>query len=434
MATVKFQLLGKSNPSPIYVRLVISKKQDYRRKTGLKINPDDWGAKGLPKQNNNAFNKKITLRLKALENKLLEDLNEAIVEDQNINGEWLTFRIDLFFERISITKKSELLIDAVDEVITTASTKQNAHGGIGLSQSRIKSYEGLKSILEKYCGNRKIKVKEVNVNFANEFLHWLISDEKYGKSFALKTIDNLKAVCKDADLKGIKISSQLSNIKGGRIKNDNIIYLTPNELEIIKNKELDNPKLENVRKWLLLGCCIGQRGGDLLNLTKDNFKIVRNLNVIELEQQKTGKLILIPVNQQVKNIIDSGFPYKISSQKFNEYIKALCEICEIDTPTKGSVYKLDENKVKRKKEGVYPKYELITSHVCRRSFCSNYYGKMPTNLIMQISGHSTEKMLLNYIGKKSPDYLQEIAHYFALEEQKNQKVTQMNIVKDIANG
>ena len=42
---------------------------------------------------------------------------------------------------------------------------------------------------------------------------------------------------------------------------------------------------------------------------------------------------------------------------------------------------------------------LMASHVCRRSFASNLYGILPTPLIMSITAHSTEKMLLNYIGK-----------------------------------
>lgn len=239
----------------------------------------------------------------------------------------------------------------------------------------------------------------------------------------------MKAVCKDAGIKGTETNSQLQHIKGGRVKNENIIYLSTDELFLIKNKKLKNEKLENTRKWLLLGCNIGQRGGDLLNITIDNFKTIKDLNVIELEQDKTDELILIPVNNQIKDILKSGLPYKISNQKFNDYLKILCKECGLDAPTKGSVYKVDENKVKRKKEGIYKKYELITSHTCRRSFCTNYYGKMPTNLIMQISGHSTEKMLLTYIGKKAPDYLQEIAHYFAIEEQRQQKGTNLKVIK-----
>ena len=62
------------------------------------------------------------------------------------------------------------------------------------------------------------------------------------------------------------------------------------------------------------------------------------------------------------------------------------------------------NRDKRKINGTYPKWQLMASHVCRRSFCTNLYGILPTPLIMRISAHSSEKMLLNYIGKDSLDF------------------------------
>ena len=36
--------------------------------------------------------------------------------------------------------------------------------------------------------------------------------------------------------------------------------------------------------------------------------------------------------------------------------------------------------------GYIQKYELITSHVGRRSFATNYYGKVPTAYIKTIMG------------------------------------------------
>ena len=40
----------------------------------------------------------------------------------------------------------------------------------------------------------------------------------------------------------------------------------------------------------------------------------------------------------------------------------------------------------------------MSSHTCRRSFCTNQYLKgVPTVLLMKISGHSTEKAFLRYI-------------------------------------
>ena len=53
----------------------------------------------------------------------------------------------------------------------------------------------------------------------------------------------------------------------------------------------------------------------------------------------------------------------------------------------------------RRKEIVNaPKYEFVTSHIMRRSFASNYYGKIETPLLMNITGHSKESTFLTYIG------------------------------------
>ena len=56
-------------------------------------------------------------------------------------------------------------------------------------------------------------------------------------------------------------------------------------------------------------------------------------------------------------------------------------------------------KTKRKEVGIYPKYELITSHICRRSFATNYYKHIPTPILMEITQHSKEETFYSYIGK-----------------------------------
>ena len=52
----------------------------------------------------------------------------------------------------------------------------------------------------------------------------------------------------------------------------------------------------------------------------------------------------------------------------------------------------------RKKEGYYDKWELISSHTCRRSFASNLFLQgIDTRLIMSATGHKSEKQLLGYV-------------------------------------
>lgn len=66
----------------------------------------------------------------------------------------------------------------------------------------------------------------------------------------------------------------------------------------------------------------------------------------------------------------------------------------------------------RMEVGNYKKYELVTSHIGRRSFATNFYGTIPTTYLIYVTGHSTESMFLNYIGKSNKDLAMELTKYF----------------------
>ena len=113
-------------------------------------------------------------------------------------------------------------------------------------------------------------------------------------------------------------------------------------------------------------------------------------------------------------------------QKLNNYIKEVCEVSGINEVVEG--FKFDKKR-NRKIKGFFPKCQLITTHVFRRTFATNLYGELPTPLIMQITAHSTEKMLLQYIGKGSYDYAQQIADYFDKRRSKKLRKPNLSIVK-----
>jgi hypothetical protein len=46
-----------------------------------------------------------------------------------------------------------------------------------------------------------------------------------------------------------------------------------------------------------------------------------------------------------------------------------------------------------------PKYEFVTSNIMRRSFATNYFGKIETPILMEITEHSRERTFLSYIGE-----------------------------------
>jgi len=90
---------------------------------------------------------------------------------------------------------------------------------------------------------------------------------------------------------------------------------------------------------------------------------------------------------------DYQLPRVISNQKFNEYLKDLCEKAGFTEPvtltmTKGGL----------KYTHTYKKNELVTVHTARRSFATNMYkAKVPTISIMKITGHRTERAFMQYI-------------------------------------
>jgi|TARA_R110000764_G_scaffold182525_1_gene268304 integrase len=437
MATVKYQLLSESENAPIYLRLSVRRGLTPRTKIGLHISPKNWSTISNFPKTTSATNKKLKSDLQKLETYILDGVNNANTKGETINTAWLKHNIDLFFERITETTQSDLLTDAIQSIIDEAPTRKNGKGGIGLSKSRINAYNSLKDILTDYQKQNSYKVKDVNVKFAKDFLKYLLNTKKYQKSYALKKIADLKTVCNDASFYGIETSTQLKKIDSTKTKNENILYLNPKELQAIEEVVLLNDALKNARKWLLLGCNLGQRGGDLLQLDETNYKKINSLEVIQLKQQKTDKNVTIPVLEKTKEIIKSGLPYKISIQIFNKYIKEICKLAEINEPIKDSKITVIEkgkgNKEKRKVSGIYPKWELMASHVCRRSFCTNLYGILPTPLIMSISAHSSEKMLLNYIGKDSLDFAQQIADFYTLQALKEKKEPQLQVIKNASN-
>lgn len=157
--------------------------------------------------------------------------------------------------------------------------------------------------------------------------------------------------------------------------------------------------------------------------------------MIELQQKKTGKQIVLPLHPRIKEILNSRngeYPRKISAVKFNLHIKKITQFAGIDEPTTGAIMQaitINNKKEYRKLEGTFPKYELVTSHICRRSFASNYYGEMPTSLIISITGHSTEKQFLEYVGKEPIDHAQKIAEYLNMIYQQQQNKPKIEVRK-----
>ena len=275
---------------------------------------------------------------------------------------------------------------------------------------------------------KSILIKNINLLFVENFKIWLFA-QKYSINYVGKNIANIKTICLDAQKNDFEISSQVKNIKviSESKEPENIIILNEAEQDKIKDAKLIRESLINARKWLLLGCLIGQRGGDLLNITNDNIKALNGIKIIELKQQKTGKLVAIPLLPEALEIIENGLPYKISLPRYNEYIKDVCEIAEINEPIthRKKVTSRDATTIE-----TLPKFKFITSHIARRSFATNFYGRIPTPVLMNITGHGTEQVFLKYIGKTTYDNAYQMLEYFSKLAPREKTPPQMEVIRN----
>lgn len=431
MATIKYILRTENENANIFIRYSISRNVRLIKKTGFIIDAKDWS-----EPNSQPIQK--TQELKALKSKLdklatfvNDAYNIAVSTGEEFTGDWLQLQIDLFNNKTPVLEL-DIFTTYIQKYIDDAPYKQNAKKELGLSTGRIQNLKLFKTTVLKYesemLKRKKIVIRDINLKFVEQYKGWMFK-KGYSTNYVGKNIANIRTICLDANRNDIETSTQIKNIKGisESREPEDIIVLSEQEQEQIKNVPLIREALINARKFLLLGCLIGQRGGDLLNITAKNIKDINGIKIIELKQQKTGKLVAIPLLPEAIEIIESGLPYKISLVHFNEHLKDICKFAGIDAPTTGRK-KLTANNPTVK--GVYPKHELISSHVCRRSFATNFYGRIPTPVLMNITAHGTEKMYLNYIGKTTYDNAFQMLEYFSKLAPKVKEQPQMEVIRN----
>ena len=457
MATVNFRLRSKANKNvSIKVRVTLNRDNDLELNTGFTINPKEWSKDTDRPKQNTTENKLVFNNLKKLESFLYNNLNTDLGNNILIDTFWLDSKIKDCFERVEKTD-SGLLVNHIQYIIDNANTRKvRTNGGfkIGLSKSTIKNYTLFKNIITEYQKTSKKQIHFIGITkpFVDKFTNWLVNTKNYSTNYSGKQLEILKTVCIDAEKNEITITPYSKTIQHFReSENDRYIQiLSFDELDIIKNIEFndevllkkfktDNPELtknlaittdslKNAQNWVLIGCEIGQRGGDLLKIKDENIRRTAKGIYIDILQQKTNKNVTVGIiAPHVVDIIENNLPKEIPHQKLNDYVKVICKLAGIVEVVKGTKLNTETN---RKELGKYPKYELIASHCFRRSFASNYYKKIPTAVLIGITGHSKESLFLTYINKREDKDANADLFMKFYEDLNKDKTPEMKVIKN----
>lgn len=425
-------LQSTSDNAPIYVRFRDSRIIDAKRKTRETINPEYWNAKtGKPKniQSANASTLKnideVRKNLIEIETFILQHYRKR-TDTEIINGDWLDEIITAYYS-------GGRRIEQLDYIENYLQHYRNEilpfrkHKGQPISKRTLQKQS---TTIDKFLEflktqNKRLKVSDYNLAISNKFVQFLRS-QNLNDNTAGKYVKYTKTIFKDAKIENIQVNDQLGEIKGFTAETPTP-YLTETEISQIQDlKLIGNEQLELTRDWLLIGCYTGQRASDLFNMTADRITHLNGKDFINLSQKKTKTPVLVPIHKEVKKILDKRngqFPPKFTDSTessktiFNRYLKKIVALAGIDRLQYGRKY---DAKKKHFVFGDYPMYELVSSHICRRTFATMYYTKIPTSIIRAVTGHKTETEFLQYIGVDNNELSEQMYTYWErLENEKS---------------
>lgn len=398
MATVRFLIQTKKDNAPIYIRLRDGRKLDLKVKTSFIVNPIDWNAsKERPRHTKTEMLSKLDEDLLDLKSDILKAYNQRIENNSNIDIAWLQ-------DIITPDQNSKIPTKLVPYFDYYLLIKGNT-----IKLNTIKKITSFKLLLSNFEKKQRksYQINEIDLNFQQKLVAYCKSNN-YSTNYISDILKYVRTICKSANQNGIKSNIQTESLKIKKTE-VSITYLTPEEIQKIKDKQFDFDYLDNARDWLLISCESGQRISDFMKFKKFMIREAttpkgKQIKLIEFTQEKTGKKMSVVVTDMVEEILkkrDGNFPRPISDQKYNDYIKTVCELAEIDAVVEGS---MKDKETKRQVTGYFKKHQLVVSHIGRRSFASNYYMKFPIGYLMNQTGHTSERSFLAYIGKSNADY------------------------------
>jgi integrase len=373
---------------------------------GESIHSSDWDNKRYqPKQN--AQNAMLTGRLNKLEQKIRDD-HESLVKEYGLDE----FTPAMLKDRVlCIKKKSSSLpaakkekdvriVDFIQRFIDDTkegvrlSTKRTA-----IKKQSAKPYGNVKKAFtefEKEMG-KKLFLRNVDQDLLDEFELYLI----HGKNLALNTrgkyMQMLMVVFKYALKKKLLSRDAVIDLKiVVATEESDSIYLSEKELdEFQEYRNEANPYLEFIRDVFIIGAYSALRHSDFSRLSEKNFFE----NRIRTIQKKVGRKVVIAIHPKAKRVINkyaNGFPFECpkNTQQFNELIREVAkDIPSLNVDVEKRITKGTEEVIMVKK-----KHQWVSSHVCRRSFCTNeLLAGTNVNFVMAMSGHTSYKSFRAYV-------------------------------------
>lgn len=393
-------------PSPIYMVIRVNEKQ-YKVSLGVKVLPQHFNK---DKALISIYNSKLDNKNNKIVNDTILEYQEKFISLQKILSDDIEQLDDIkgLITRIFGMKKKvnkPLAIAVLTQLLLEQPMKDSSKTSYFNELNSFKDY--IKSL------KREIYLEDIDVPFMRDYIKYLrtltdthkITKEKVfiedntvaGKFKKLLTI---LGYADKADMIDVSKINKLKELFKTDKTEENQVYLNDEEIERLLSLSLTGEK-EQVRDIFVFQLEIGQRVSDVIDLMgKDLSSMVKDGKLVII-QEKTGHKVTPPITSTIENILKK-YNYvlpKMTLNKINIIIKKVCEEanindnCDCVEMRGGKPYKYS-----------CPKYLLIASHTCRRSFISqNIKDGVDSSILKKITGHSTDSAFQRYNRLSSED-------------------------------
>lgn len=376
---------------PIYIEYVYDRDNRTLFKTNKRVKKEQWSTSKRQVRSNHPDYQSINDFVEVIRRKVESVLDTAIKHD--IEPTIAYVKEQMNHKVLPKSNKRMQMEDALTEWIEANTDRVTA--------DVIKDYKALRKHLQGYESSRKqnLGLSDLNARFHDDFIRYLENDvitpsgkKGLAKNTVGKQTKNLKVFLRYCFKHEWTKPFSLEEMKKVSAPTENI-YLNEVELDMLMALDLSSkPHLERTRDWFVVGCETGLRYSDLSRLSLEDIQDDR----IVLTTKKTLARLIIPISSRLRKVLDKyplELPKPIEPQAFNRQIKEVGKLAGIDQPIRSL-----EARGNRKEEVRALKFELISAHTARRSFCTNWFKQgVPPLLIRRISGHTTEKAFLRYI-------------------------------------
>ena len=309
------------------------------------------------------------------------------------------FDLSLLKEKAKEVELPEVNLDVFFQIDEYIKSKKKQ-----VTPKMINVYNNMRDTLKAFEGYRRkpITFESFDFNFYEEFVEYMMYEHVQRrrkdliKGFRIstvgKTIKQLRIFLRNRMRK--KIIPQI-NLEDFKILDEetDAVYLTwPEIIQIYRTDLSAHHHLYKYRDLFVFGCLTGLRFSDFSTIKPVD---VRN-GMLYKKQDKSDRWVVIPLKDEANTIFVQNFKRDIpqlDNGVFNRCIKEIAKIAGITQLIKFSHKKGNKDVIT-----VKPKYAWITSHTCRRSFCTNeFLSGTPVDLIMKISGHKSLRDFYKYI-------------------------------------